>query len=224
MPIRINLLAEAHAAEEARRKDPVKRATYIGAFFVFCVVLWSGTLQMKLFVAKSELGSVSVKWSSIEKNHKTTVDAQKTSREEEKRRAALYEVSTNRFLWGPALNAFQQTSVDGIQVVKLKTEQTYVVTEGTPSRTNGTTVVAGKPGTATERVSMSIDAMDASSMPGKSINPFREAFAKAAFFKANLNKTNGVMLVSRSAPQNSPSGDRTFVMFSLKATFPEKTR
>jgi hypothetical protein len=224
MPIRINLLAEAHAAEEARRKDPVKRGAYIGAFLIFCVVLWSGTLQMKLFVAKVELGSVKAKWSSIEKPHKITVDAQKARIEEEKRLADLHQVSTNRFLWGPALNAFQQTTVDGIQVVKIKTEQTFVVSEGTPSRTNGTTVIAGKPATATERVSMSIDAMDASSLPGRSINPFREAFAKAAFFKENLTKTNGVMLVSRSAPQNSPSGDRTFVMFSLKATFPEKTR
>ena len=224
MPIRINLLAEAHEAEDARRKDPVKRGSYIGAFIVFCVVLWSGTLQMKIIVAKSELGSVNVRWSSIEKPHKTTVDAQKTGMEEENRLAALHQMSTNRFLWGPALNAFQQTAVDGIQVVKLKTEQTYFASETTPSRTNGTTVVVGKPATATELVSMTIDAMDASLTPGKSINSYREAVAKAAFFKANLNKTNGVMLVSRSAPQNSPSGDRTFVMFSLKATFPEKTR
>ena len=31
MPIRINLLAEAKAAEELRRHDPVKRVIFVGA-------------------------------------------------------------------------------------------------------------------------------------------------------------------------------------------------
>ena len=39
MPIRINLLAEAQAAEEMRRKDPVKRAVWIGGFVIFLVLL-----------------------------------------------------------------------------------------------------------------------------------------------------------------------------------------
>jgi len=226
MPIRINLLAEAHAAEEARRKDPVKRGAYAGAFVIFCVVLWAATLQMKIMSAKSDLGSVKLRWSSIEKSHQAAVDAQKMSADVERQLTALQRMSTNRFLWGNALNALQQTlgSADGIQVVKMKSEQTYVVNEGTPNRTNGTSVVAGKPSTATERISMLIDAMDAGSQPGNNISPFREAIAKVPFFKENLNPTNGVMLINRSAPQNSPNGDRTFVLFTLKAAFPEKTR
>lgn len=226
MPIRINLLADAHAAEEERRRDPVKRGTYIAAFVVFCVVLWAVTLQLKIIGAKSDLGSVDARWKSIEKGFQSAVEAQKTSMDVEQRLAALHQMSTNRFLWGNVLNAFQQTlgSVDGVQVVKLKTEQSYFIGEGTPGRTNGTTFVPGKPPTSTERVSMTLEAMDASSQPGRRVNQFRESIATVPFFKENLSKTNGVMLLSRSAPQNSPNGDRTFVMFSLKATFPEKTR
>jgi len=41
MPIRLNLLAEAQAAEEARRRDPVKRAIWIGALLVSVVLVWS---------------------------------------------------------------------------------------------------------------------------------------------------------------------------------------
>lgn len=226
MPIRINLLADAHEAEEERRRDPVKRGTYIAAFVVFCVVLWAVTLQLKIIGAKSDLGSVDARWKSIEKGFQSTVEAQKTSMDVEQRLAALHQMSTNRFLWGNVLNAFQQTlgSVDGVQVVKLKTEQSYFIGEGTPARTNGTTVIPGKPPTSTERISMTLEAMDASSQPGRRVNPFRESIAAVPFFKENLSKTNGVMLLSRSAPQNSPNGDRNFVMFSLKATFPEKTR
>ena len=58
MPIRINLLAEAQAAEEMRRKDPVKRAVWIGGFAVFVVLLCAATLQFKIIVAKSEVSGL----------------------------------------------------------------------------------------------------------------------------------------------------------------------
>lgn len=226
MPIRINLLAEAHAAEEERRKDPVKRGGYVAAFIVACVALWAVSLQLKIAGAKRELGQIEVKWKAIEKGYQGAVDAQKTSLDVETRLGALHQMTTNRFLWGNVLNAFQQTlnNVDGVHVVKLKTEQAYLLGDGTPTRTNGTTVIPGKPPTSTERVSMTIEAMDVSAQPGKRVNQFRESIASVPFFKDVLNKTNGVMLLSRSAPQNSADGRHTFVMFSLKATFPEKTR
>ena len=42
MPIHINLLAEAQAAEELRRRDPVKRAIFIGISLVIVALMWSG--------------------------------------------------------------------------------------------------------------------------------------------------------------------------------------
>lgn len=224
MPIKINLLAEAIAAEEERRRDPVKRGTYVAGLLVLCVVFWAAMLQIKVMSAKSALGALESKWKLIEKSYKASVDAQKASIEAEQRLAALHEMSTNRFLWGNALNAFQQTlsGVEGVQMLKLKTEQIYVITDGTPARTNDTKVIPGKPATSTERISMTIDAMDTSA--GRRVNQFKEAIANVPFFKENLNKTNGVMLLSRSAPQTGANGNTTFVTFSLKATFPEKTR
>jgi hypothetical protein len=226
MPIRINLLAEAHAAEEERRKDPVKRAGYVAALIVLCVVLWAVMLQFKVGAAKSELGRLEARWKAIEKNYQGAVNAQKASLDVDQRLGALHQMTTNRFLWGNVLNAFQQTlaNIEGVQVVKLKTEQTYLIGEGTAARTNGATVIPGKPPTSTERVSMTIEAMDVSAQPGRRVNQFRESIAAVPFFKEVLNKTNGVMLLSRSAPQNSANGTHSFVMFSLKATFPEKTR
>lgn len=224
MPIKINLLAEAIAAEEERRRDPVKRGTYVAGLLVLCVMFWAAMLQLKVMSAKSALGALESKWKLIEKNYHASVDAQKASIEAEQRLAALHEMSTNRFLWGNALNAFQQTlsNVEGVQMLKLKTEQNYMIIDGTPARTNDTKVVQGKPPTSTERISMTIEAMDTSA--GRRVNQFKEAIANVPFFKESLNKTNGVMLLSRSAPQASANGNFTFVTFSLKATFPEKTR
>lgn len=53
MPIRINLLAEAQAAEEMRRKDPVKRSIWIGGFIVFLTLLAALTLQLKISRVRS---------------------------------------------------------------------------------------------------------------------------------------------------------------------------
>src|SRR5687768_527435 len=62
MPIRINLLAEAKLAEEQRRKDPVKRATFAAAFLVSLVVLWTTTLQFKIIAAGSDLNRLEARW------------------------------------------------------------------------------------------------------------------------------------------------------------------
>jgi hypothetical protein len=226
MPIRINLLAEAKAAEEDRRKDPVKRGIYVAAFLVALVALWAMTLQARVIAAKSELKGLDAKWKAIEQNYKSAVDAQRNSIDAEQKLAALHQMTTNRFLWGNALNAFQQTlgAIDDVQVVRLKTEQLYSLTEGTPNRTNGTTIIPGKPGLATEKISLIVDAMDISAQPGRRVNQFKESIGAVPYFKENLTKTNGVMLMSRSAPQNSPNGRQTFVMFQLKCAFPDKTR
>ena len=40
MPIRINLLSEALAEEDLRRRDPVKRAIFIGVFLVALSLVW----------------------------------------------------------------------------------------------------------------------------------------------------------------------------------------
>lgn len=226
MPIRINLLAEAQAAEEARRKDPVKRGAYVAGFLVACVCVWALMLQLKLITAKSSLNSLDTKWKSIEKSYQSAVEAQRNSIATEKKLTALHQMTTNRFLWGNVLNAFQLTmgSIDDVQVVKLKAEQSYVIADSTPNRTNGTKVVSGKAATSTEKISISVDAMDLSQQPGRRVNQFKESMAKVPFFNENLNKTNGVMLMSRSAPQTTPNGSQSFVMFSLRATLPEKTR
>lgn len=226
MPIRINLLAESQAAEEQRRKDPVKRATYVAAFVVALVGMWAITLQLRTISARSRLNGIDAKWKGIEKNYQMAVEAQRKNIEAEQKLAALFEMTTNRFLWGNLLNGFQQTlgGIQDVQVTRLRGDQSYTITEGTPSRTNGTVVTAGKPGTATEKIVVTIDARDVSPQLGKKVNQFKESIARAAYFKDSLAKTNGVLLTSRSAPQSDQATRQPFVMFTLQCNLPEKTR
>jgi hypothetical protein len=227
MPIRINLLAEAQAAEEDRRKDPVKRGIFVAAFFVSLVIVWAAFLQVKMMGARGRLSGLEVKWKSMESTYRVAVDTQKRAMEVDQRLGALSQLTTNRFLWGNVLNAFQQTlaGIDDVQVVRFKGEQLYVQIDGTPNRTNGLAVIPGRPAMATERIKLSIDALDVSSpQPGKRVNQFKESIVKVPFFQETLEKTNGVRLTQRSPPQSGGVGGQQFVMFSLECNFPEKTR
>jgi hypothetical protein len=175
---------------------------------------------------QSDLSSLEAKWKRVENSYQVAVDAQRTAIEAEQKLTMLHQMSTNRFLWGSVFNALQQSisGVSDVQAVRLRTEQLYVVTEEIKPRTNGTQLIPGKPSVSTEKINMTIDAIDTSGQPGANVNVFKEAIANVPFFKENLGKTNGVLLTSRSAPQTAPDGTRQLVAFSLQCNFPEKTR
>jgi len=224
MPIRINLLAEAQAAEELRRKDPVKRATYVAGFLVFLVALWATTLQFKIMTAKGELSALDTKWRDIEKNYKAAVESRRAAREADEKLSALQHMSTNRFLWGNALNALQFSfdGLEGIRVSHLRTDQSYLVNEGTPGRTNGSQVIPGKSTTMTERIKLIIDGTDATA--GSRVQNFKKSIASVPYFKANLKQTDGVVLKEQGPPMQSSPDAPPVVIFTFECYFPNQTR
>jgi hypothetical protein len=226
MPIRINLLAEALAAEEERRKDPVKRVAMAATVVVCLVAAWCGTLQFKLAGNRRVLSGLESKWQTIEGAYKSAVDNQRQSIEAEEKLAALQLLTTNRFLLGSLLDAFQHTleGVDDVQLVRLRIDQAFTSQPEVGPRTNGTIVVPAQPATATEKVTVNLDAMDASVPIGRQVTRYKDAIAAVPYFRDNLQKTNGVMLTSRAAPQVSASGGQPFVQFQLQCNFPENTR
>jgi len=225
MPICINLLAEVKAAEELRRKDPVKRAIFMSGCVVFFFALWSISLQVKIIASKSELNRLESRWKDMEKNYASAVEAQKRSTDVETKLTALNQLATNRFLWGTTFHAVQQTlnGVEDVHIMKLKTEQVYVQAEEVKPRKDGTRFIPGHPASATERISIILDAVDSSAQPGGQVSAFKESIAAVPYFQTGLQKTNGVLLTSLSAPQNGPTG-RAQVNFSLQCFFPEKVR
>lgn len=225
MPIRINLLAEAHAAEELRRKDPVKRALFAGVICAFLVGLWASTLQVKIMAAKGELSRLASRWHKIEKEYQAAVDSHHAIGEAEQKLTALSLMSTNRFLWGNTLNGLQQTlnGLEDVRVSHFKADQVYSTSEESKPRTNGVQIIPGKPATATERVTLTIDGVDATPT-GAKINKFKESINSVPYFKENLLRTNGVVLTRRSAPGPPRNGGGLVVNFTLECYFPEKTR
>jgi len=219
MPIRINLLAEAQAAEESRRKDPVKRAVLGGALIVLAVLVWSSTVQVQVMASKSELRNLDVTWKRMEKDYQLAVDTKRQSLDADEKLKALQQLTTNRFLWGTTLDALQRTlnGIDDVRVTRIKTEQTYTVVDAVGGK-------LPKPASSTERIMVTLEAIDASPQPGSRINNFKANIANEPYFQANIQKTNGVTLLSFSPPQLEGNGRNPFVKFSLQCLFPEKVR
>ena len=121
MPIRINLLAEQQAADELRRRDPVKRATWVGSFLVGLLTFWSAYLQVRLMAATSEVNRYEAEYKKLESNFKKVSANMEAAAEADRKWAALQALATNRFLWANPLNALQfvMVPVDDVQIVAL---------------------------------------------------------------------------------------------------------
>jgi hypothetical protein len=223
MPIRLNLLAEAQAAEEVRRRDPVKRGIWIAGLLVVLTLVWSSSLQVKAVMTRSKLAGLETRVASQTNEYQSVLADQNRAIETKQKLAALHQLSTNRFLYGSLLNALQQTTVDYVQLIRLKIDQTYVYTQEIKPRTNTTgRVLFGRPATAAERILVTFEAKDASPNPGDQINKYRQAIALNPFFKELLGETNEVKLVRYSAPTGL--GEPTFIAFALECRLPEKMR
>lgn len=226
MPIRINLLAEIQANEELRRRDPVKRAVLVAVGVIVVVLFWISSLVIASMSAKSEIANLDQQIESGSKEYKQVLDNQKALVDGKQKLASLRQLSTNRFLIGNVLDALQKSTVENVQLTRFKIDQTYVVVEATKSSTNSETgaVVNGKPASATERLSLIINAKDISSVPGDSIGRFQAALSRNPFFHSLIaNRTNDFRLTTSLTPQSDPDG-RIFVAFTLEAHLPEKTR
>ncbi len=217
MPIRINLLAEAQAEEELRRKDPVKRAIAVGVLLVLAMLVWCSSLQLKSMIVKSELGHL-----QTEINRRTNDFAQATENNRKladvsRKLESLQRLGSNRLLYGTLLDALQQTVIPDVRLMRMRVEQAYVLAEGTKAKTNADRIIPGKPATATERIVVTLEAKDSSANPGDQVNKFKQAVADCNYFRSALGKTNEVRLTSLSPPQPS-------IHFTLECRFPEHTR
>jgi hypothetical protein len=232
MPIRINLLAEQQAADELRRRDPVKRATWAGGLIVGAMVVWSGYLQVRLMAATGEANRHESEWKKLESAYKKVSANMETAAEAERKWTALQTLATNRFLWANPLNALQfvTATVDDVQLTALKTSQSYLITEAVKPSTNASGIVSrGKPGTSKEKVMFNLDGKDASKEakdPAKrstdGVFKLQEAINNYPYFKTNQVKAQ---LITRSPDQIDPINPaKRFSTFTLGCEFPEVTR
>ena len=225
MPIRLNLLAEAHAAEEERRRDPVKRAIWLAALVIALILAWSSYLQLRTALASSDVSRMEAQLGARTNEFQQVLDHQKKTAEMNEKLRVLRLLTANRFLNGTLLNALQQTTAQDVQLVRLKVDQLYTRVEATKAHTNEDNVVTkARPASATERIAVNFDGIDSSSSPGDQVGRFKIVLATNAYFKEMLTQTNSINLKSLSPVQVAPVTGKPCVMFSLECRYPEKTR
>lgn len=223
MPIRINLLAEAKIKEDLRRRDPVKRVVFFGAFLVVFALVWSSSIQLEVIIAKKDLSRIQAEIMSRTNEYQTVLVSQRSVTNIKDKLNSLQRLSNARFLQGNYLNALQLATMDGVQLVRIRANQTYEVTPAVLKKTDNGRVIPGRPGTSTEKIVLGIDAKDFSANPGDAVDKFKERIASQAYFKTMLNPTNAVKLISLASPQSGPDG-RPYVLFNLECYFSEKTQ
>lgn len=223
MPIRINLLAEAQAAAELRRKDPVKRAIWIGSFLVFAMVLWIAKLQLDIYFEGKNFNNVETKWKNQTAQYAVVTKEKADSRDVKFKLDQLECLHTNRFLWAPVLNALQKTVIDQVQITKLQGAQTYIQDAahdvGTPpSRVH-------IPGAMVEKITLVIEAKDLKPSEQNSTK-FKEMLSGFDFFVKHLQRRDGFVMEGQMGPLTADPVDpnKQFVTFPLTAHFPEVRR
>lgn len=221
MPIRINLLAEAMAEEDLRRRDPAKRAIFVGAFLVALSLVWFSSVWLEFVLDKQNYNRVEAEiqthtndFALVQSNLKKIADVQK-------RMDALDQLAATRFLQGNLLNALQHTYVPNVQLSHLHVDQSYTATAAIPAKTNSFGVVAGRPPTVTEHITLTLDAKDFSPNPGDQVNHFKDALLQQDYFKPIIDPASGIRLSNLSALQ-TPADSKPYVMFTLECRFNNK--
>lgn len=227
MPIRINLLAEAQAAEDLRRRDPVKRAIWIGGFLVALVLLWCGKLQVDIWHEGITRSRLENDWATKEPKYKVLLATQERTDRLDNLLQGLDRFSTNRFLWANVLNAIQRSTMDDIQLTRIRGEQVFDLVNST-STTNNTANgpdIKRKPGSSTEKIRLVLEARDYNNQ-NQTWTKYKEALADNKYFKRHLKKGDGFVLDgTQSAPMRDPSDPlHEYVTFSLVTHLPEVKR
>lgn len=220
MPIQINLLAEAHALEDQRRRDPVKRVILAGLVLVVLILVWSSSLLVQTIVAKGNVNRLESDLNSRTNEYGQILENQRQVVTDLKKLSALNRLATNRFLIGNLMQALQTTTVPNVQLVRLHLSQNYVLKKAVKPKRRGQHL---KPATATESIVLTLDAKDCSPTPGDGVAKYQKTLSQAPFFLRALGGPGGFRLTRLGAPQSDAEG-RPFVLFTLEARFPSQTR
>lgn len=216
MPIRINLLAEELAADDLRRKDPLKRAIIIASAVVGVVILLTAYNTFRVRASTSEADATKQAYEQLAEKELALKKMRANTGSLENNLFALHRLATNRFLWAPVLNELQYCNFDGINVTLLQTRQTYQQTAGVklPPDANKPDI----PPKATELISFRIEAQDRGDVYARFVAEIGQRF------EGKLKANRGYYLDLLSEPIVSPDGKESYRAIAVECVYPETIR
>ncbi len=218
MPIKINLLAEEQATEELRRKDPVKRAIIVAVALMVLMLIWVGVNWISLRGVNQKFADVNAAVDGLKKAKEDAEGNQKKIRDNQYKIDMLKKMSVARPLWAPVFDTLQRSTLDEVQVLRIKADQIYQVTPAfVPPR--GSTLKP-KPAVSKQIITMTIEAQD-NSEKLDSYNRLRETLAVA--LKDHLGTNGTVSLKTLNQARENEQGKK-YLTFSLECGFTEVVR
>ena len=188
------------------------------------MLMWCSSLQLRIILAKGDLGRTEGAISQRTNDYRIVIESQRRITEIGERLAALHRLATNRFLNATLLDALQRTTVEDVQLLRVRIDQAYSPAELPKPRAADNRPAGGAAAAVTERVTLLLDANDCSPNPGDQINKFKEVVAGNPYFREMLDKTNAITLKNLSPPQISATTGKPSVLFTLECRFRERTR
>lgn len=227
MAVRLNLLAEALDLAEQRRRDPVKRAFWVGGFVVALTLLWYLSLFLNTWRVNAELANREARWKTIEKDYQRVAKDKSEATALHDKLLSLHALASNRFLLASPLNALQHAivKVEDVQVTRLRLDQNFVLTPGTKAVTNSNKkVTAAKPAYVTDKRLLLIEARDFSQPQGSQVSAFKSALYSTPYFQQQLGSLDDIRMTGLARQTDPNEANRVYVTFTLECRFPDITR
>jgi type IV pilus assembly protein PilM len=208
----IDLLAEQKEQAEIRSRDPMKRGYALAATLLVAMVGWYALVLMKGSEAEKQFQRRTEENNLLQKDFSEADANEKNLAQLHQTLASLDKISTNRFLWAEALDAFQHTVVDNFQMVRLQINQQILNIKAVPAVTNVAKMVTpGKPAQALEETTFRIQAK--SFAKPSAAESFMGAITASPWFKSHLRPEEPMRLIESQAPIVDPSNPNKVTIF-----------
>ncbi len=205
-------MTDALAEQESRKRDPAKRAVYVGVLVVVMMLVWFSSILLEHMVDKSNLDRVQSEIQARTSDYNLAQANLKTLHTAQDRLHALDKLSSARFLQGNLMNALQQLYVSNVNLMRIEISQHYTGS-GADAKVQA----------ITESTVLTLDSKDFSPNPGDQVNHYKDAIAQLDYFKTSLTTNDGVKLSSLSPPQSAP-GSSPSVLFTITCRFLDHIR
>jgi hypothetical protein len=204
MPIQINLLTEALAKEDLRKRDPVKRLAYAGTLAIVLMLVWYSYVSLQHIVNSSNLSRIQAAIQAHANDYNKVTANLKDIANKQTAIKSLNDLSSARFLQANLMNALQQLYVTNVSLIHMDLSQTYAL----------------KDKSVVQQIILNLNAKDSSPNPGDQVNKYKDAISKLSYFKKRIISNDSIKLTDLSPPE-SDTDQKPFVLFTVECQLTE---
>jgi type IV pilus assembly protein PilM len=226
--IQLNLLAEAQELADWRRRDPVRRGSWLVAMVLAGMGVWAAGLGWQIWDAQREVRRNERQLSLLQQTASGPLQNAQRASDLERRREALAQHEAQRFMTAPILDALQHVVVDGIEFHQLTLERRLQRIEpprvsARQRRAAGDAPLPKPPPVETrEQFVLLIRGKNYGTYLDR--NRLTQAIAQHPDLRPLLRPNQPIRLVSTDSGLVDPSDtSRTFEMFTIECLFAERS-